>query len=349
MAVFLVVAGGRKGRRKPGQGEPGENGSDDGRDAQSGQRGRDGGAETGDTEAEQWLNPFRIGRPVTPVISPRRPAASSGADGPDGTGQGSSQGQPLLARPVYPEPIQVEPVRSDLPRQVWHEAEPPGQIWHDPDPDPDPGQDWQQPGQLPPQTLRLRPGDGYESADGSYPRRQDALGYGPPGSPVEPGAGYRGGYGPPAGHVADNRGPYPRDEGRAGRQARGHQTGQRSPVGPGISDGSLGPGGLPVRRPRRGDGQEGDGPVQRPGHATGQGGNYGPRDGYDPRLSPGRAGRAAGPRRPDPRSGQPGPDGPTIGPSRAGPPGGARAPDGYGPPQGRRGFGGQGAYGDYAD
>jgi hypothetical protein len=343
LAVFLVVAGGRKGRRKPGQGEPGENGSDDGRDAQSGQRGRDSAAETGDAEAEQWLNPFRIGRPVTPVISPRRAAAPSGAQPPGGADQGSAP-EPLLARPVYPEPVQVDPVRSDLPRQVWHEAEPPGQIWHDPDP----GQDWEQPAQQPPQTLRLRPGDGYESADGPYPSRQGALGYGPPGGPVEPGLGYHGGYGPPAGYVHDDRGSYPRDDERAGRHGRGAQPGQWTPAVPGVFDGSLGPGGLPVRRPR-GVGQEDGGPVQGAGYGAGQGGNYGPRDGFDPQARSSQAGRPAGPRRPDARSG-PGADGASVGPDRVSPPGGAGVQGGFGSSQSRRGrFTGQGGHGDYGD
>jgi len=80
------VAGGRKGRRRPGQDEPGENGSHDGQDAQPGQRGRDSPVDAADIEAEQWLNPFRIGRPVTPVISPRRVAEPGNASSQGGPG-----------------------------------------------------------------------------------------------------------------------------------------------------------------------------------------------------------------------------------------------------------------------
>ena len=53
---------------------------------------------SGDVEAEQWLSPFRIGRPVTPVIShrDRRP-------------------EPVHAEPVRVEPIRVEPIRAERP------------------------------------------------------------------------------------------------------------------------------------------------------------------------------------------------------------------------------------------
>ena len=134
-------------------------------------------------------------------------------------------------------------MRSDLPRQVWHDAEPPGQIWHDPEPD----QAWQQLAQPPPQTLRLRPGDGYESADGPRPDQrhgpgtrpaagphdrgqgargngyapaaQHPPGYGPASGPVEPDpmVGYHGGYEPTGGYVHDDRGQYPSQGARAGR------------------------------------------------------------------------------------------------------------------------------------
>lgn len=136
LAVGLVVAGGRRGRRKPGQDEPGENSAAiDGQNAKPGQAGREIPVETGDIEADQWLNPFRIGRPVTPIISPRQnwaePAGGQPSHGPSAYG-GPVQGRPVRVEPVKGRPVQAEPVGPEPARQVWHQAEPHGQIWHEP-------------------------------------------------------------------------------------------------------------------------------------------------------------------------------------------------------------------------
>ena len=106
------MAGGRRGWRKPGQDEPGDDRAirDDGQDPEPGQLGYDMPGESGDDGAEQWLSPFRIGRPVTPVVSRR-----------------DSRPEPLRAEPILAEPVRVDPVRADPlgdepPRQVWHDA-----------------------------------------------------------------------------------------------------------------------------------------------------------------------------------------------------------------------------------
>ncbi|MDR2988323.1 MAG: hypothetical protein LBV34_26165, partial [Nocardiopsaceae bacterium] len=325
------MAGGRKGRRKPGQGEPGQNDPRDGTGPQPGQRGRESAAGTGDAEAEQWLNPFRIGRPVTPVISSRRPAAGPPGTGPAGSGaepgsHGSAPAEPIVARPVYAEPVQVEPMRSDMPRQVWHDAEPPGQIWHDPEP----GQDWQQPAQLPPPTLRLNPGEGYEPADGEWPNA----------------TGYQGGYGP----AHDDQGGYGQYTGydpRGGRQARRQQRGPWAPPGQVMPNEALGPGGLPIREPRRHDERDGDGWGPGPGYGPGQAGGRGSPDGYGGQASFGAPVRPDGRRRPDIQNGPPAPVRAGRAPG-SGPPGNAGSQGGFGTRRrggGPRDFAGQSGYG----
>jgi hypothetical protein len=118
------MPGGRKGRRKPGHGEGDNEAARDGQNAMAAQSGREKAPETGDIEAEQWLNPFRIGRPVTPVISHRR-----GADALPGSQlpRRPARGEPIRAVPVEAVPAEDEPVQG-VPVQIWHEP-PPEEVW----------------------------------------------------------------------------------------------------------------------------------------------------------------------------------------------------------------------------
>jgi hypothetical protein len=117
------MAGGRKGRRKPGHGEGDNEAARDGQNAMAAHVGREKASETADVEAEQWLNPFRIGRPVTPVISHRQ-----GIDDLPGSQlpRRPARGEPIRAVPVEAVPADEAPVQG-VPVQIWHE--PPPEDW----------------------------------------------------------------------------------------------------------------------------------------------------------------------------------------------------------------------------
>ena len=97
---------------------------------------------------------------------------------------------------MYPDPVQAGSVPEEIPRQVWHDAEPPGQIWHDRD------ADGRRQRSGPPQTLRLRPGDDYVSADRPLPDQPSGrTGTRGPGLPGEFAPADESGFGARPGHI----------------------------------------------------------------------------------------------------------------------------------------------------
>src|SRR6266568_7754344 len=208
------------------------------------QSGQEAGTDTGDIEAEQWLNPFRIGRPVTPVISQREPR---------------------------PEPPRAEPAR-----QVWHDAEPPRQIWHEAGP-PDHG--WSHPAQppIPAQPIPAQPIQGQPirplPADG-YGPHADGRGAGPAYGPDQ-GAG-QGRWAAPGQWSG-------RDENRGHGPGPGAGPGPGPGPGFGPGPGPGNGYGLPGRRPRNSPGPaetapRRDRPAPPAGHPDPAG--YGPHQGY---------------------------------------------------------------------
>lgn len=154
------MAGGRKGRRKAGHRGPGENeAARDQQNAIAADADRHIAGESGDIEVEQWLNPFRIGRPVTPVISHRQNAA-------DPAGSPHSHGLPR-GETIRAVPVQAVPVEGAPDPGV------PVQIWHDPPAD----EPWQQHGQRP--IVESDRGDGRDRRGQPWAAHGEAGGYVP--------------------------------------------------------------------------------------------------------------------------------------------------------------------------
>jgi hypothetical protein len=334
LGVQLVMAGGRKGRRKPGQDEPGENQAAraDARARRGGQSGP--GPDGGDAEADQWLSPFRIGRPVTPVISNRGGQAAP-----------SQQGW-----------------HNPAPAQVWHGADG-HQVWHEPVQVPQygPGHDWREPPSPPGEHRGQQPWHEAEVPPPGAPGHQGLRAqpgqyivgppsYGPdPGYAQRPGDyqgghghGARDGYGPAAAAMRGQRAPGPRD---APAQQDDYEPGPP----PGLVAGSrsayrqLPPAtsgfpqqGIPDGPGWRDGPDSGSGPEYPSENAYRQAGypvrEYGPPGAFDHRGANGgkAVGRGNGNRPPNgyrPASGYASPNGPA-------PPDGYGGPAGYGPQYG---------------
>jgi hypothetical protein len=276
------MAGGRKGRRKPGHGGPGENEvASYGQNTMAADAGREKTAETGDIEAEQWLNPFRIGRPVTPVISHRQNVAD-----PSGSqfSHGLPRGEPIRAVPVQAVPVEGAPVQG-VPVQIWHE--------------PPPDETWQHHGQRP--AVEPERGDGRDLRGELWAARGEPDGYLPGDSAI-----HGNDYGPQA-YYMDVPGPSP-----GGYPARGYYGGRRpGPDERGSSIRGGNPSGYGSARVYRGrDSYPPAGPGRDEGHPGYQG--FSPGDAYGPRDGHGRPGY------PPPAYGPPGGYGP---PGEYGPPG----------------------------
>jgi hypothetical protein len=356
------MAGGRKGRRKPGRGEGDNEAARDGQNAMAAHTGREKASETADVEAEQWLNPFRIGRPVTPVISHRQ-----GIDDLPGSQlpRRHARGEPIRAVPVEAVPADEVPVQG-VPVQIWHE--PPPEDWQSGQQPPGGSVRYGHPrGYGPPRPYRgaregypddghgrdaghpgyqwsgsgddYDPGGGYTRPD-SYSGYPPAA-YGAPGGYAPPRYGPPGEYGPPGDYSAHGGYGAPGEHGSAGDYGppgSDGRRGRRSGAWRDPGQGGYGPRGEFVR-PEGYDAPNGYGSPRRParlppdGRAERYGPGYRPEDSFAPDHEA-----------PRPRYGSPG-----QGRGRGSGPGDSRdAGAGYGPPAGYRGRSGHGPADAYA-